>query len=530
MKWARCGLALHSTTCRLRILCQKDFNMKKKKLSFPAHPLTTLQLSVSTEDSLKSSNYVELSRLGEGGFGTVSRCLKQDTNKIVAVKRLKDRQTNAEKEISMLERLRSFVAHKYNMVRFYESFQKDGYTFLVFEALDISLYDYMRQRDFAPLSLYDIKWIIKQLARAFAVLRLMEVIHTDVKPDNIMLVDHRRKPLRVKLIDFGLAIPVSEAKQGSCLQPIYWRSPEILLGLQFSEAIDMWSLGCVMAQMLLGYLLFPGDSEYDVMRFIVELLGRPDDYLLKAGLRTKLFFELTPFYHWRRCWRLKSPVKYSRDARRYSFRSLVQLKEILADQNKAEADDIRDCVDLIKALLEVNPAWRITPPELLGHPFLLRRIFDRPCRQTRPRPLKLESAEGRSSPQLLVIKDSSPQKTEEALREVTDAMTEGHTDMSLEALGTNEETAVITEETMPLNTTEVGAATSPAVDLGVVSVCAPQSRAAAAPATATNRANSTHTTPDITQPEKKRRGGRVRRFFSRLLRVIQGVNNRVSVV
>ncbi|XP_029916999.1 homeodomain-interacting protein kinase 2-like [Myripristis murdjan] len=323
--------------------------MEKEKFNSPAHLLKPPPLSVS-------SNYeeLELSRLGEGVFGTVSRFLKKDTSQIVAVKRLKDESCfDAKKEISILERLRSFGAHKCHIVQFHEHFQKDGHTCLVFEALDISLYDYMRQRDFVPLSLYDIRWIIKQLAVAFDTLKTMGLIHTDVKPDNIMLVDHEKKPLRVKLIDFGLAIPTCEAEQGAHLQPKYWRSPEILLGLQFSEAIDMWSLGCVMAEMLLGYPLFPGRCEYDVMRFIVQLLGPPPEHLLNAGLRTKRFFK-KPFFSFRRHWRLMTPVEYrgvdapDRETRRYDFRSLVQLKEARSTpppqhQASATQDEARNC-------------------------------------------------------------------------------------------------------------------------------------------------------------------------------------------
>lgn len=78
-----------------------------------------------------------------------------------------------------------------------------------------------------------------------------------------MLVDPVRQPYRVKVIDFGSASHVSKAVCNTYLQSRYYRAPEIILGLPFSEAIDMWSLGCVIAELFLGWPLYPGSSEYD---------------------------------------------------------------------------------------------------------------------------------------------------------------------------------------------------------------------------------------------------------------------------
>lgn len=72
---------------------------------------------------------------------------------------------------------------------------------------------------------------------------------------------------RVKVIDFGSASHVSKTVCNTYLQSRYYRAPEIILGLPFCEAIDMWSLGCVVAELFLGWPLYPGSSEYDQIRF-----------------------------------------------------------------------------------------------------------------------------------------------------------------------------------------------------------------------------------------------------------------------
>ena len=102
-----------------------------------------------------------------------------------------------------------------------------------------------------------------QVATALLKLKQLGLIHADLKPENIMLLDPVRQPFRVKVIDFGSASQVSKAVCNTYLQSRYYRAPEVILGLPFCEAIDMWSMGCVVAELFLGWPLYPGNSEYD---------------------------------------------------------------------------------------------------------------------------------------------------------------------------------------------------------------------------------------------------------------------------
>lgn len=116
------------------------------------------------------------------------------------------------------------------------------------------------------------------------------LIHADLKPENIMLVDPVRQPYRVKVIDFGSASHVSKAVCNTYLQSRYYRAPEIILGLPFCEAIDMWSLGCVVAELFLGWPLYPGSSEYDQIRYISQTQGLPTEHMLNNASKTTKFF------------------------------------------------------------------------------------------------------------------------------------------------------------------------------------------------------------------------------------------------
>ncbi|KAL7371170.1 hypothetical protein ABVT39_020898 [Epinephelus coioides] len=317
------------------------------------------------------SNYTFLKVLGEGGFGTVLKCWKKDTKETVAVKIPKSSEC-LKREIAMLKKFKRLKLDQHNIIKFLCCFNTSHGRALVFEIMDISMYDYMLKTNCAPMRLSDVSTIIQQLANALKALKGIGVIHTDFKLDNIMLVDHQTRPFQVKLIDFGLAIQRSKAKQGKMLQNRYFRAPEIILGLPFSEAIDMWSLGIMTAFFVHGQLLFPGRTEYDVLQYIKRILGQPADHLLNNGHKTKCYFTKTES----NSWRLKTQEEYygpdnSGSPLNLLCHSLDDLKHLrLEPKNSAEAVERAQYIDLLKAMLKLDGTERISPTEVLTHPFI----------------------------------------------------------------------------------------------------------------------------------------------------------------
>ena len=114
----------------------------------------------------------------------------------------------------------------------------------------------------------------------------------------------------------------------------YYRAPEIILGLPFCEAIDMWSLGCVVAELFLGWPLYPGSSEYDQIRYISQTQGVPPEHMLNNASKTPKFFyrdreSSYPF------WRLRTPEEVqletkvkSKEARKYIFNCLEDMGQL----------------------------------------------------------------------------------------------------------------------------------------------------------------------------------------------------------
>lgn len=221
-------------------------------------------------EPLYSNNeiYEVLSFLGRGTFGQVVKCRCHASNRIVAIKILKNhpsylRQGNV--EVQILQTLSQHDTEAHNIVRAIECFQHRSHMCLVFELLEQNLYEFLKSNNFRPLDLREIRPIAQQVLTALSKLRSLGLIHADLKPENIMLVCPTDGIMRyrVKVIDFGSACHSSKAMQNTYLQSRYYRAPEILLGLPFNEAIDMWSLGCVIAELFLGWPLYPGSSEYD---------------------------------------------------------------------------------------------------------------------------------------------------------------------------------------------------------------------------------------------------------------------------
>ncbi|RCN52580.1 kinase domain protein [Ancylostoma caninum] len=289
------------------------------------------------------NQYEVLEFLGKGTFGQVVKAWKKGTSEIVAIKILKKHPSYARQgqiEVSILSRLSNENAEEFNFVRAFECFQHKHHTCLVFEMLEQNLYDFLKQNKFTPLPLNSIRPIVQQVLTALLKLKSLGLIHADLKPENIMLVDPTNQPFRVKVIDFGSASHRSKAVTNTYLQSRYYRAPEIILGLPFREAIDMWSLGCVIAELFLGWPLYPGSSEYDQIRFIVQTQGLPPTEMLEKAAKLHRFFKemkadmsgpVQPTYY-----RMKTVEEYeasgvhvkSKETRKYIFTFLDDISRV----------------------------------------------------------------------------------------------------------------------------------------------------------------------------------------------------------
>ncbi|XP_054908367.1 homeodomain-interacting protein kinase 1-like isoform X2 [Poeciliopsis prolifica] len=270
--------------------------------------------------------------LGEGGSAVVLNCYDTSTKQNVAVKFAKGKY-KLKHEAEMMRYLMKHKLDEKNIIKFHDSLSSTSC--LVFEMCDINLKDYIKQR--FPLKLQEIRTVIQQLATALEGLKKVKIIHSDLKTNNIMVVDERKKPLQVKLIDFGLALHARHSNQ-TINQCLFYKAPELILGLPYSAALDIWSLGCVVGKMLLNYVLFPGNTEY----------------------------ENSPMEYWGH--------EYHKYKRSLNFRFLHQAKmSHLKYEKLAATDERRECIALMKAMLHWDAKKRITPKGILSHSFIVQK-------------------------------------------------------------------------------------------------------------------------------------------------------------
>ncbi|XP_072309619.1 homeodomain-interacting protein kinase 2-like [Eucyclogobius newberryi] len=229
---------------------------------------------------------------GDGSFGTVAKCMAVDSRQSVAVKILKSKNAleDMEAEVSILEELRILDPVRTSLVHFVEQFESVGFYCLAFEMLDMDLHTFLVNRKLVPLQMSEIRPIAHQLFVALYALKGLGIMHCDIKPDNVMFTDVDGQPLRVKLIDFGVAMRASEVEVGALIQAEGYRAPEVILGLPITEAIDMWAVGCVLVFLYLSGNLFPVKCGYHIVKCMVDLLGPPSDHMLETGEFSDVFF------------------------------------------------------------------------------------------------------------------------------------------------------------------------------------------------------------------------------------------------
>ncbi|EXC46561.1 Cell division control protein 2-like protein [Morus notabilis] len=222
--------------------------------------------------------YEKVEKIGEGTYGVVYKARDRVTNKTIALKKIRLEQedegvpSTAIREISLLKEMQHG-----NIVRLEDVVHSEKRLYLVFEYLDLDLKKHMDTSPEFAKDLRQIKMFLYQILRGIAYCHSHRVIHRDLKPQNL-LIDRRNNAL--KLADFGLArafgIPVRTFTHE--VVTLWYRAPEILLGSrQYSTPVDVWSVGCIFAEMVNQRPLFPGDSEIDELFKIFGITGTPTE-------------------------------------------------------------------------------------------------------------------------------------------------------------------------------------------------------------------------------------------------------------
>ncbi|XP_067849409.1 dual specificity tyrosine-phosphorylation-regulated kinase 1A isoform X2 [Heptranchias perlo] len=316
------------------------------------------------------------SLIGKGSFGQVVKAYDRVEQEWVAIKIIKNKKAflnQAQIEVRLLELMNKHDTEmKYYIVHLKRHFMFRNHLCLVFEMLSYNLYDLLRNTNFRGVSLNLTRKFAQQMCTALLFLATPElsIIHCDLKPENILLCNPKRSA--IKIVDFGSSCQLGQ-RIYQYIQSRFYRSPEVLLGMPYDLAIDMWSLGCILVEMHTGEPLFSGANEVDQMNKIVEVLGIPPSHILDQAPKARKFFEKLPDASW--------TVKKTKDGKReYKPPGTRKLHNILgvetggpggrrAGESGHTVADYLKFKDLILRMLDFDPKTRIAPYYALQHSF-----------------------------------------------------------------------------------------------------------------------------------------------------------------
>ncbi|XP_051518277.1 STKc_p38 domain-containing protein isoform X1 [Myxocyprinus asiaticus] len=285
--------------------------------------------------------YTSLKPVGSGAYGTVCFATDHKTKEKVAIKKLYrpfQSLIHAKRAYRELQLLRH-IQHD-NVIRLLFVFTPDSslekfdtfYIVMPFVAQDLG--NIMKRKQ---LSSKVITYLFYQILRGLKYIHSAGIIHRDLKPSNLAVDEN----CELKILDFGLARH-TETEMTGYVVTRWYRSPEVIFNwMHYTQTVDIWSAGCILAEMITGEVLFPGNDSIDQLKKILNLTGTPNSTLVQK--------------------------MQSKDAQSYVRSLPVQRKKAFKDVFPAMNPS---AIDLLEDMLVLDPEVRITAKDGLSHPYL----------------------------------------------------------------------------------------------------------------------------------------------------------------
>ncbi|XP_078592002.1 glycogen synthase kinase-3 beta-like isoform X11 [Branchiostoma floridae x Branchiostoma japonicum] len=373
------------------------------KVSHGSKVTTVVATPGAGPDRPQEVAYTDTKVIGNGSFGVVYQARLCDTGELVAIKKVLQDKRFKNRELQIMRKLEHI-----NIVRlryfFYSSGEKlsclrrkdEVYLNLVLDFVPETVYrvarHYSKNKQTIPI-LY-VKLYMYQLFRSLAYIHSMGVCHRDIKPQNLLL-DPETAVL--KLIDFGSAKQLVRGEPNvSYICSRYYRAPELIFGAtDYTTDIDTWSAGCVIAELLLGQPIFPGDSGVDQLVEIIKVLGTPTREQIREmnpNYQEFKFPQIKP-HPWNKVFRPRTPPEaINLCSRLLEYTPGARISPLEACTHPF-FDELRDPNTRLPNGRELPPLFNFTPHELSINPSLNSRLLPPHLQQQGAAPLPTSNAE-----------------------------------------------------------------------------------------------------------------------------------------
>ncbi|XP_059609865.1 putative dual specificity tyrosine-phosphorylation-regulated kinase 3 homolog isoform X2 [Phlebotomus argentipes] len=318
--------------------------------------------------------YEVLKIIGKGSFGQVVKAYDHKTHQHVALKMVRNEKRfhkQAQEEIRILYHLRKQdKENTLNIIHVYDYFTFRNHMCITFELLYINLYELIKKNKFQGFSLQLVRKFAHSLLICLNALYDNGIIHCDLKPENILLKQQGRSG--IKVIDFGSSC-YEEQRVYTYIQSRFYRAPEVIMGLRYTTAIDMWSLGCILVELYTGSALFAGEDEFDQLSCIMEMLGMPPEKMWEQSKKRSTY--ITSKGYPRYCRLSTNPDGTTKmipgKTPRGKFRCLPESRSL---KSALKGCDDPLFINFIRCCLEYDPIQRMKPWAALRHSWFRRRL------------------------------------------------------------------------------------------------------------------------------------------------------------
>ncbi|RWS28390.1 Serine/threonine-protein kinase PRP4-like protein [Leptotrombidium deliense] len=326
---------------------------------------------------LLDGRYTVYGYTGQGVFSNVVRARDMArSGHEVAVKIIRSNEIMHKtglKELEMLKRLNDADPEdKFHCLRLFRHFYHKSHLCLVFEPLSMNLREVLKKygKDIG-LHIKAVRSYSQQLFLALKLLKKCNILHADIKPDNI-LVNESKSVL--KLCDFGSASSTSENDITPYLVSRFYRAPEIILGLNYDFNIDMWSVGVTLYELYTGKIMFPGKSNNQMLKFFMDLKGRFSNKMIRKGAFKDQHFDQNCNFLYQE---IDKVTEREKVVVMSNIRATRDLQNELIAGHRLPEDQQRKVVqlkDLLEKILMLDPNKRFNINQALSHPFIQERL------------------------------------------------------------------------------------------------------------------------------------------------------------